>query len=136
MISKFSKLITVAIISILLFGCADKKPNVTVGSKPFTESMILAEMISQLAENEGVNVIRNMSFGFTAKMMEAAKQGIIDVYPEYNGTSLTFLGQAPTSDSAQSTETANSLFESQGLQLSGSFGFSNDYVHGHDKGTI
>ena len=128
MISKFSKLITVAFIAALLFGCADKKPNLTVGSKPFTESMILAEMISQLAENEGVNVIRSMSFGFTATMMEAAKQGIIDVYPEYNGTSLTFLGQAPSSDSAKSTETANKLFESQGLQLAGSFGFSNDYV--------
>ena len=128
MISKFSKFITVGLISALLFGCADKKPSITVGSKPFTESMILAEMISQLAENEGVDVVRNMSFGFTATMMEAAKQGIIDVYPEYNGTSLTFLGQAPSSDSAKSTETANKLFESQGLQLAGSFGFSNDYV--------
>ena len=128
MLNKFSKFIIIALLTAGLIGCADKKPNLTVGSKPFTESMILAEMIAQLAENEGANVIRNMSYGFTATMMEAAKQGIIDVYPEYNGTSLTFLGQAPTSDSAKSTETANRLFESQGLQLADSFGFSNDYV--------
>ena len=128
MLAKYSKFILIALISAGLFACAEKKPNLTVGSKPFTESMILAEMIAQLAENEGINVVRNMSFGFTSTMMEAVKQGIIDVYPEYNGTSLTFLGQAPTSDGAKSTETANRLFESQGLQLAGSFGFSNDYV--------
>ena len=128
MLNKLYKLITIAIICVGLISCAEKKPNLTVGSKPFTESQILAEMISQLAENEGINVIRNMSYGFTATMMEASKQGFIDVYPEYNGTSLTFLGQAPTSDSAKSTEIANKLFESQGLMLADSFGFSNDYV--------
>ena len=128
MLNRFLKLITIGLISAGLIGCAEDKPSISVGSKPFTESQVLAEMIAQLAENEGIDVSRSMSFGFTSTMMEAAKQGIVDVYPEYNGTSLTFLGQAPSSDSAKSSETVNKLFEPQGLQLAPSFGFSNDYV--------
>ena len=128
MLSKFLKFILVGLISLGLIGCAEEKPSITVGSKPFTESQVLAEMVAQLAENEGIDVTRNMSYGFTSTIMEAAKQGIIDVYPEYNGTSLIFLGQAPSSDGAKSSETANKLFESEGLQLAPSFGFSNDYV--------
>lgn len=122
------KSIAVVIMFALLMGCADDKPTLKVGSKPFSESAILAEMIAQLAENEGINVERNMSYGTTARVMEATKQGVIDIYPEYNGTSLIFLGQAPTSDSAQSTTTVNTLFKDQGLELANGFGFSNDYV--------
>ncbi|MCP3976130.1 MAG: hypothetical protein GY720_16740, partial [bacterium] len=60
--------------------------------------------------------------------MEAVKQGVIDVYPEYNGTSLTFLGQAPTNDGNASTERVQALFKPLGLELAGKFGFSNDYA--------
>ena len=128
MLTQFKKLFIIALVAAGLVGCAEEKPSLTVGSKPFTESIVLAEMIAQLAENEGIAVTRNMSYGFTSIIMEAAKQGYVDVYPEYNGTSLIFLGQAPSSDGAASTETVNKLFESQGLQLQPGFGFSNDYV--------
>lgn len=128
MLNKVLKYAGISLLCASLIGCAQDKVQITVGSKPFTESMVLAEMIAQLAENEGIDVQRSMSFGFTSTMMEATKQGIIDIYPEYNGTSLTFLGQAPSSDGARSTETVNTLFEPQGLQLGASFGFSNDYV--------
>ena len=117
-----------ALIATLLAGCADQKESLRVGSKPFSESMILAEMIAQLAENEGIAVERNIPFGTTDQIMEATKQGIIDVYPEYNGTGLTFLGQAPTSDGEASTETVQRLFNPLGMEMAGKFGFSNDYA--------
>jgi len=60
--------------------------------------------------------------------MEATKQGALDVYPEYNGTALIFLGQAPTSDGEKSTEIVQRLFNPLGLEMSGKFGFSNDYA--------
>ena len=60
--------------------------------------------------------------------MEATKQGVIDVYPEYNGTGLIFLGQAPTSDGEASTETVQRLFNPLGMEMTGKFGFSNDYA--------
>jgi glycine betaine/choline ABC-type transport system substrate-binding protein len=60
--------------------------------------------------------------------MEAVKQDVLDVYPEYNGTSLTFLGQAPTSDGEASTTRVSALFKPLGLEMTGKFGFSNDYA--------
>ena len=116
------------LLGVLLAGCADQKQTLRVGSKPFSESMILAEMIAQLAENEGIAVERHIPFGATAQVMEATKQGIIDVYPEYNGTGLIFLGQAPTSDGAASTEIVQRLFNPLGMEMTGKFGFSNDYA--------
>ena len=116
------------LLGVLLAGCADQKQTLRVGSKPFSESMILAEMIAQLAENEGIAVERQIPFGTTAQVMEATKQGIIDVYPEYNGTGLIFLGQAPTSDGAASTEIVQRLFNPLGMEMAGKFGFSNDYA--------
>ena len=116
------------VLGALLAGCADQKQSLRVGSKPFSESMILAEMIAQLAENEGIAVERHIPFGTTAQIMEATKQGIVDVYPEYNGTGLIFLGQAPTSDGEASTEIVQRLFNPLGMEMTGKFGFSNDYA--------
>ena len=116
------------VLGAFLAGCADEPQNLRVGSKPFSESMILAEMIAQLAENEGITVERHIPYGTTDRIMEATKQGVIDVYPEYNGTGLIFLGQAPTSDGEKSTEIVQRLFNPLGLEMSGKFGFSNDYA--------
>ena len=99
-----------------------------MGAKPFSESLILAEMIAQVAENEGIAVERNLPFGPTRQVMEAVKQDVLDVYPEYNGTSLIYLGQAPTSDGEASTEIIQNLFKPLGLETAGKFGFSNDYA--------
>ena len=116
------------VLGAFLAGCGEEPHSLRVGSKPFSESMILAEMIAQLAENEGIGVERHIPFGTTAQIMEATKQGVVDVYPEYNGTGLIFLGQAPTSDGEKSTEIVQRLFNPLGLEMSGKFGFSNDYA--------
>ena len=116
------------VLGALLAGCADQKQSLRVGAKPFSESMILAEMIAQLAENEGIAVERHIPYGTTPQIMEATKQGVIDVYPEYNGTGLIFLGQAPTSDGDASTEIVQRLFNPLGMEMTGKFGFSNDYA--------
>ena len=111
-----------------LGGCAEDAPTLRVASKDFSESMILGEMIAQLAEAEGVEVERRIPLGDTAEAMEAVKRDIVDVYPEYNGTSLTWLGQAPTSDGEASSAAVRALFEPLGLEQRGKFGFSNDYA--------
>ena len=116
------------VLGVFLAGCAEQKQSLRVGSKPFSESMILAEMIAQLAENQGIAVERHIPFGRTDQIMEATKQGIIDVYPEYNGTGLIFLGQAPTSDGEASTEIVQRLFNPLGMEMTGKLGFSNDYA--------
>ena len=102
--TKYAKYLVILAVSVAIAACGgDDRKSLRVGAKPFAESLILAEMIAQVAESKGIPVERSIPFGLTQKIMEAVKQDVIDVYPEYNGTSLTFLGQAPTSDGEAST---------------------------------
>ena len=64
------------------------KGLVKVGSKNFTEQLILGEMYSQLLEANGFQVDRKLNLGGTAVAHEALKKGEIDLYPEYTGTGL------------------------------------------------
>jgi len=62
--------------------------SVTIASKPFGESYILAEMFAQLLESRGFPVTRRFGFGATEVAFGALQKGSIDVYPEYTGTGL------------------------------------------------
>ena len=57
-----------------------------VGSKKFTESVILGEMMRLLAEEAGLKVAHYREFGGTRIVFDALAAGEIDVYPEYTGT--------------------------------------------------
>ncbi|MGI9296025.1 MAG: glycine betaine ABC transporter substrate-binding protein, partial [Pseudomonadales bacterium] len=128
MINKISSCLVVFVMSVAPVGCENEKNTLRIGSKNFAESMVLAEMIAQLAENEGISVERNIPFGNTREIMEATKQDVLDIYPEYNGTGLIFLGQAPISNGDESTAKVQELFGPLGLEWKARFGFSNDYA--------
>ncbi len=74
--------------------------QLTVGSKKFTESVLLAEITAQLIERDlGVSVVRRTNLGGTEVCFEALKRGDLDLYVEYTGTGLTaILGKPPQSD--------------------------------------
>jgi len=79
----------------LLAGCSSK-PHVIVGSKNFTEQVVLAEIIAQQIEKKaGVAVERKIDLGGTLLAQEALKSGAIDLYPEYTGTALTAILKMP-----------------------------------------
>jgi osmoprotectant transport system permease protein len=63
-------------------------PRVVVGSKDFTESIVLAELYAQALEAQGHPVERRFGLGATAVADAALQRGDIDVYPEYTGTAL------------------------------------------------
>lgn len=65
-----------------------EQPTITVGSKNFTESIVLAEMVALLLEDAGYTVERQTDLGGTAVVHEALVNGEIDVYVEYTGTGL------------------------------------------------
>lgn len=72
--------------------------RVVVGSKDFTESVILAEIVAQMLEARGVTVQRNFELGGNLPH-DALLAGRIDLYPEYTGTAYTaILKHQPITD--------------------------------------
>ncbi|MCW2923763.1 MAG: hypothetical protein JWM98_1167 [Thermoleophilia bacterium] len=69
-------------------GAGGPLPPVTIGSKNFTESIVLAELYAQALEAQGTPVERRLNLGATAVADAAVKRGEIDLYPEYTGTAL------------------------------------------------
>lgn len=95
----------------------DDRPTVSVGSKNFTEQIILGEMVSLMLEDAGYEVERNLNLGGLAVVHEALVNGEVDVYVEYTGTGLvavlgmpvpTAAGPAtPAADDASATPAAS-----------------------------
>jgi osmoprotectant transport system substrate-binding protein len=79
---------------------------VKVGSKNFTEELILGELYAQSLEHAGLTVTRRLDLGTTDIAMAALHRGEIDLYPEYTGTALVnVLHQPPDSDPKRSYDT-------------------------------
>ncbi len=80
---------------VVAVGCSSK-PRVVVGSKNFTEQVLLGEIIAQQIEQKvGIAVERKLNLGGTLLAHEALKRGSIDLYPEYTGTALTAVLKQP-----------------------------------------
>ncbi|MFQ5653230.1 MAG: glycine betaine ABC transporter substrate-binding protein, partial [Planctomycetota bacterium] len=113
---------------LLLEGCtADNAPRrIAVGSKHFTESYILAEIIAQLLEDRGFPVERRFGLGGTKICFDDLTQGDLDLYPEYSGT----LAQAilKLDERVSYDELGRLLKEGWNLDLLPSFGFNNTYA--------
>jgi osmoprotectant transport system permease protein len=71
--------------------------DVIVGSKNFTEQIVLGELVAQAIERKGLNVERRFNLGGTAIAHQALISGGIDTYVEYSGTSLTAIFNLPPS---------------------------------------
>ncbi|MCB0407211.1 MAG: ABC transporter permease subunit [Bdellovibrionales bacterium] len=99
------------------------KPLV-VGSKIFSESYVLAEMVSQLLESQGYEVKRKMGLGGTLIVYEALKAGEVDIYPEYTGTIAEVILKKP--ELKQYSEVKKAI-EKMGFLLFEPLGFSNTY---------
>jgi osmoprotectant transport system substrate-binding protein len=72
---------------------------IRVGSKNFTESIVIAEIYAQALEASGLTVERRFNLGSTQIALAAMQRGEIDLYPEYTGTALiNVLHHAPVRD--------------------------------------
>lgn len=85
---------------------AQEAGPVKIGSKNFTEQLILGEMYAMLLEKAGIPTQKRLNLGGTAVAHEALKKGEIDLYPEYTGTGLTVVLQTPI-ESVQATPVAS-----------------------------
>jgi osmoprotectant transport system permease protein len=110
--------------------------HVTVGSKDFTESNLLAEIVAQLLESENVEVDRRFDLGGNLAH-NALVAGQIDLYPEYTGTAFTaILHHQPITDPKAVYDQVKREYAQQfQLEASSPLGFDNTFailVRGED----
>jgi osmoprotectant transport system substrate-binding protein len=105
-------------------GLIEENPDnngiaITVGSKNFTEQIVLGEIYAQALEAAGYDVSKDLSLGDETVALEALESGEVDAYPEYTSTALTsFFDFAPEdvpSDPQQAFEESQDDFEGLGL---------------------
>ena len=115
----------------ILSGCNTSKKEIVVGSKNFTENIVLGEMISQVLEAKtDLKVSRKLNMGGTFVNFEALKKGDLDIYAEYTGTGLTAqLKMDVINDADKVYEIVQKEFNNQfKLKWLKPFGFNNTYA--------
>lgn len=116
----------------LFCGCSSSRSDrIVIGSKNFTESLILGELMAQQIEaHTQLKVERRFYLAGTYICHQAMLAGRIDVYPEYTGTALTaILKQKPMSDREQVYAGVKSEYENRfGLTLGPAFGFNDTFA--------
>ncbi|MGQ0736050.1 MAG: ABC transporter permease/substrate-binding protein [Acidobacteriota bacterium] len=113
---------------------------VVVGSKNFTEQIILGELLAQVIERQtGLSVDRRLNLGGTLVCDQALGRGDIDVYVEYTGTALTALfdqalsapgASAPGAESrsAEVFARVRDLYAARGITMLPGLGFNNTFA--------
>lgn len=117
----------VLLLLLLLAGApAAAADSVRVGSKRFTESYVLGELISQTLQAGGQRAEHRQGLGNTAIVAAALQAGEIDVYAEYSGTLLRELlrHEGPEPDA----QALDALLAPRGLFVLARLGFHNGYA--------
>jgi osmoprotectant transport system permease protein len=120
--------IAIVIVAAMAFclGAAAAEPALNVGSKRFTESYVLGEILTQTAQSAGeAAATHRQGLGNTAIVLGALTQGSIDVYPEYTGTiakEILKLDQVPP------LAELNTKLATMGLAAGVPLGFNNTYA--------
>ena len=117
------------VLALATLGCSSN-PRVIVGSKNFTEQVLLGEIIAQhLEQRGGIAVDRKLNLGGTLLAHKALQSGGIDLYPEYTGTALTaVLGQAGAKDPKQVLAQVRAGYAPLGLDWLDPLGFNNTFA--------
>ena len=100
--------------------------NVVVGSKRFTESYILGEIVNLTLRDAGVQAVHRQGLGNTAIVTQALTTGQIDIYPEYTGTILREILKRPETQASLSE--LNTWLKPKQLKVAIPLGFNNTYA--------
>jgi len=126
------KLVCLLLIALLSPSCAPSHSDrIVVGSKNFTESLILGEIIAQQIEaHTHLKVERRFYLAGTYICQQSMLAGRIDIYPEYTGTALTaILKQKVGGEKAEVYQRVKNEYESHfGLTLGPPFGFNDTFA--------
>jgi osmoprotectant transport system permease protein len=104
--------------------------SIVVGSKNFTEQLILGEILAQTIEREtGLSVQRRLNLGGTLICDRALLGGDIDVYVEYTGTALTAIFHQPAANDSQTVfATVRDSYAGTGRTVLRPLGFNNTFA--------
>ncbi len=114
-----------------LAACTSRKNEVSIGTKNFTEQLVLGEMLAQTIEHYAhLPIERRFYLAGTYICQQAILAGRIDMYVEYTGTALTaILKQPPQSDRTKVFEIVRDLYRQKfGLNVLPSLGFDNSFA--------
>jgi osmoprotectant transport system substrate-binding protein len=113
-------------------GCKKTPPTkITIGSKFFTEQVVLAELLAQhIEEKTRIPVVRKTNLGGTLLVHKALLSGDLDLYVEYTGTALTaVLNEKPQDTSADVYNRVKKLYaEKFHLEVTEPLGFENTFA--------
>jgi len=101
--------------------------EVKIGSKSFTESVILGELVAHLVEDAGGRSVYKRELGGTQVLWQALLGGDIDVYPEYTGT---ISEEILAGEGIRGEEKIRRALAAKGIRMSRPFGFNNTYAIG------
>lgn len=124
-------LLIVVLVAGSIFGGKTSNKTIAVGSKDFTEQVILGNMVSELIENRtDIDVVRKTDLGGTQVCFGALKKGDIDMYVEYTGTGYTdMLKYKPTSDMDKVYKTVKTEFKDKyDIEVLNPMAFNNTYT--------
>ncbi len=128
------RLPTIFLAFLLLFApaCGPKQADrIIIGSKFFTEQVVLAELLAQHIEaRTGLHVERKSNLGSTQICHQALRAGQLDLYVEYTGTALTtVLSEKPEGDSAAVYQRVKQAYaERFGMEVTEPLGFENTFA--------
>lgn len=97
---------------------------VRIGSKAFTESVILGELASQMGRAAGVETVHRRQIGGTRVLWEALMNGEIDTYPEYTGTIIQELIPGTSGD----FDALRAALNKHGIGITSPLGFNDTYA--------
>src|SRR6478752_5580917 len=124
--------VSVAILVGLSISCGPPRENrIVIGSKNFTEQLILGELIAQQIENKtGLPVQRRFYLAGSYICHQALLGGRIDIYPEYTGTALiAILKQKPEGNREQVFDRVKNEYASRfDLAVGASLGFNDTFA--------
>jgi osmoprotectant transport system substrate-binding protein len=136
-------LVLFAVVLAVASGCRTQRgETIVVGSKNFTEQIVLAELFAQQIEvHSTLHVERRVNLGGTLLCHQALVAGKIDLYPEYTGTALTaVLNEPPQNDPSAVFHRVQSEYHARfGVEVMPPLGFNNTFamvVRGDDAAKL
>jgi osmoprotectant transport system substrate-binding protein len=136
-------LLLIGCVLLAIAGCRSQRGGtIVVGSKNFTEQIVLAELFAQQIEaHSTLRVERRVNLGGTLLCHQALVAGRIDLYPEYTGTALTaVLHEPPQNDPLAVFHRVQDQYRARyGVEVMPPLGFNNTFamvVRGDDAAKL